>query len=141
MRAAVVADRQAKLDNFAADVEKRVMRNERPVALKRANAVEKNEEVVLGRMCEEAARKTAKTIKDSVTILPPNVDNLTRHDLAVLGLRINPCWSMHHSWTKEMILQRLRSWESEIRELFAAMTCVFTDACCSLQYGVVDCVI
>ena len=73
LHAAVVAHRKVKLQKgHAADVGKRssgcVDVNKRAKAFHCVVPVEqKNEEDALGRMCEEVARKKAKTIKDSAT--------------------------------------------------------------------------
>ena len=115
---------------------------------------------------------SGSSVSGSMEKLPPNLDNLTRYDLAMLSLRINPGWRMNTSETKEQMLKRLRCWETEwllclrkedlvamalhvnqkmgirskdkkevyINVLNAAMTRVFTDVCCALQYGVVHCV-
>ena len=73
LHAAVVAHRKVKLQKgHAADVGKRSSGcadvNKRAKAFHCVVPVEqKNEEDALGRMCEEVARKKAKTIKDSAT--------------------------------------------------------------------------
>ena len=115
---------------------------------------------------------SGSSVSGSMEKLAPNLDSLTRHNLAMLSLRINHGWPIYGYWTKEMLLKRLRCWETEwmlcltkkdllamvlqvnqkndirrndkkevyISVLNAAMTRVFIDVCCSLQYGVVLCV-
>ena len=122
---------------------------------------------------KQEGEKVAWDTRYEMEKLPSNLDDLSRHDLSRLSLRINPGWPINTSWSKERMLKRLRCWETDwllclskadlvamalrvnqwtgtqvwkykkevyISVLNAAMTRVFTDVCCSLQYGVVHCV-
>ena len=63
--------------------------------------------------CKLSCVSSGSSVSGSMEKLPPDLDTLERAELVVLSLRINSCWPTNKYWTRERLLKRLRSWESE----------------------------
>ena len=64
-------------------------------------------------LCNFSCVSSGSSVSGSMEKLPPNLDSLKRAELVLLSLRINSGWPTNKYWTREQLLKRLRSWESE----------------------------